>query len=85
MAFSTDSADTTAMLDAVAAGIPAALARLLQRHHPFLKRVIEMRMGPALRSRVDASDVAQETQIMIAAGIEQFIKFRPMSFRIWIR
>ena len=44
-----------------------------------------MRMDPALRARVDASDVAQETQSMITKGIEQFIKLRPTSFRIWIR
>ena len=65
MAFSTDSHDTTAMLDKVAAGSPAALEHLLALHRPYLKRVIEMRMEPALRTRVDASDVAQETQIVI--------------------
>jgi RNA polymerase sigma-70 factor (ECF subfamily) len=85
MAFSTDSDDTIAMLDRVAAGNPAALEHLLELHRPYLKRVIEMRMEPALRTRVDASDVAQETQIMITHGIEQFIKHRPTSFRIWIR
>jgi RNA polymerase sigma-70 factor (ECF subfamily) len=85
MAFSTDSHDTTAMLDRVAAGNSPALEQLLSLHRPYLKRVIEMRMEPALRTRVDASDVAQETQIMITNGIEQFIKHRPTSFRIWIR
>jgi RNA polymerase sigma-70 factor (subfamily 1) len=85
MAFSTDSDDTTAMLDKVAAGNPTALERLLEAYCPFLKRVIEMRLEPALRSRVDASDVAQEAQIMISKGIGRFIKQRPTSFRIWIR
>ena len=85
MAFSADSGDTSAMLDKVAAGSPTALEHLLKLHRPYLLRVIEMRMEPALRTRVDASDVAQETQIMITRGIEQFIKNRPTSFRIWIR
>ena len=85
MAFSIDSEDTATMLDKVAAGSPTALERLLEVHRPFLKRVIEMRMERALRSRIDASDVAQEAQIMISRGIEQFIKRRPTSFRIWIR
>ena len=85
MTFSTDSHDTTAMLDSVAAGSPAALEHLLSLHRPYLKRVIEMRMEPAMRTRIDASDVAQETQIMITKQIEQFIKYRPTSFRIWIR
>ena len=85
MAFSTDPEDTAAMLEKVAAGSPTALDRLLEVHRPFLIRVIEMRMEPALRSRVDASDVAQEAQILISKGIERFIKQRPMSFRMWIR
>jgi RNA polymerase sigma-70 factor (ECF subfamily) len=85
MAFSTDSEDTATMLDQVAAGNPTALARLLALHRPFLKKVIEMRMEPALRSRVDASDVAQEAQLMISKGIERFAQQRPTSFRIWVR
>lgn len=85
MAFSTDSDSTAALLDRVAAGNRAALDRLLELHRPYLKRIIQMRMDPALRSRVDASDVVQETQLVITKGIENFIRFRPASFRVWIR
>jgi RNA polymerase sigma-70 factor (ECF subfamily) len=85
MTYSTDSHDTTAMLDAVAAGNPAALGHLLRLHRPYLKRVINIRMGSALKTRVDPSDVVQEAQIKISQGIEQFIKSHPTSFRIWIR
>ena len=85
MAFSIDSADTASLLDQVEAGSPSALEHLLEVHRPFLKRVIEMRLEPALRSRVDASDVAQDAQLMISKGIERFAKQRPTSFRIWIR
>jgi RNA polymerase sigma-70 factor (ECF subfamily) len=85
MAFSTDSDDTTGLLDRVAAGNPAALERLLRLHRPYLKRLIQMRMAPALRARVDASDVVQEAQLVISKGINNFIKHRPTSFRIWVR
>ena len=85
MTFSTDSDDTTALLDRVAAGDVVALGHLLNLHRPYLKRVIDMRMDPALRARVDASDVVQETQVEIAKDIEKFIQQRPTSFRIWIR
>ena len=85
MAFSTDSDDTAALLDRVADSNPAALERLLHLHRPYLKRVIQMRMEPALRARVDASDVVQETQLVIIKGINNFIKHRPTSFRIWVR
>jgi RNA polymerase sigma-70 factor (ECF subfamily) len=42
-------------------------------------------MEPDLRARLDASDVVQETQAVIAKGIDYFIKHRPTSFRVWIR
>ena len=85
MAFSTDCDDTAALLDRVADGNPAALEHLLRLHRPYLKRVIQMRMEPALRARVDASDVVQETQLVITKGINNFVKYRPTSFRIWVR
>jgi RNA polymerase sigma-70 factor (ECF subfamily) len=85
VAYSTDSDDTTALLDKVASGNSAALEHLLQIHRPHLKRVVEMHMEPALKSRVDASDVVQEAQMAITKGIDNFIKHRGTSFRIWIR
>ncbi len=85
MAFSTDSDQTSVLLERVAAGNPAALDRLLRLHRGYLRRVVQMRMEPALSARVDASDVVQETQIVIAKRIDDFIKRRPTPFRIWIR
>ena len=85
MAYSSDSADTSVLLEQVAKGHATAFERLLQLHRPYLKRVIEMRMEPALRVRLDASDVVQETQAVIARGIDYFVTHRPTSFRIWIR
>ena len=85
MTFSTDSDQTASLLDRVAAGNPAALEHLLQLHRPYLKRVVQLRLDPAVTARVDASDVVQETQIVIAKRIGDFIKRRPTSFRIWIR
>lgn len=85
MAFSTDSDQTSVLLERVAAGNPAALDRLLRLHRGYLRRVVQGRMEPALSARVDASDVVQETQFVIAKRIGDFIKRRPTSFRIWIR
>jgi RNA polymerase sigma-70 factor (ECF subfamily) len=48
-------------------------------------RLIQIRIDPALKARVDASDVAQDAQIAIADGIDNFLEKRPTSFRIWIR
>jgi RNA polymerase sigma-70 factor (ECF subfamily) len=82
---STDSNQTAALLESVAAGDRAALDRLLRLHRPYLKRVVQMRMDSALTTRVDASDVVQETQVVIAQRINDFIERRPTSFRVWIR
>ena len=84
-AYSSDSDQTSNLLERVADGDPVALERLLQLHRPYLRRLIAIRMGPALTARVDASDVVQETQAVIAKRIADFIERRPTSFRIWIR
>lgn len=85
MAYSSDSDQTSTLLERIADGDRPALEHLLRLHRPYLKRVLEMRMGPTLAARVDASDVVQETQVVIAKRIADFIKRRPTSFRIWIR
>ena len=61
------------------------MERLLETHRSYLKRVVQMRIEPALMARVDASDIVQETQVVIAKRIDDFIKRRPTSFRLWIR
>jgi RNA polymerase sigma-70 factor (ECF subfamily) len=42
-------------------------------------------MTPKLKTRVDPSDVVQETQIAVTRRIDDFISRRPMSFRVWLR
>ena len=85
MAIPIDSQDTTDLLEEIATGDLAALERLLQLHRPYLNRLVRMRIEPALNARVDASDVVQEVQFAIASGIDDFIRKRPTSFRIWAR
>src|SRR5262245_42349710 len=57
------SAATQALLDRVRAGQPKAIDELFERHRPYLCRLVELRIDPRLRARVDASDVVQETQL----------------------
>lgn len=83
--YSSDCDQTSVLLDGVAAGEAAALERLLQLHRPCLKQIVRSRLSPALATRVDASDIVQETQIEIAKRIDDFITRRPTTFRIWIR
>ena len=66
-------------------GDTAALQELLELHRPYLRRVVQMRMDPALAARVDPSDVVQEAQVVIFKRIGEFIERKPVSFRLWIR
>ena len=51
----------------------------------YLRRVVELRMDPELRQRVDPSDVVQETQLLASQRIDDFLARRPISFRLWLR
>jgi RNA polymerase sigma-70 factor (ECF subfamily) len=50
-----------------------------------LKRVVDARLEPRLRGRIDPSDVVQETLVVASGRIEDFLSRRPTSFRIWLR
>ena len=80
-----DSTQTHTLLERIANGDGDAVGTLLQRHHDFLHRLLTVRMEPALRQRVDPSDVIQETLIVANRRMDDFIKRRPTDFRLWIR
>jgi RNA polymerase sigma-70 factor (ECF subfamily) len=80
-----DSPETDALLEAVRHGNMPALERLLIRHRDELRSFVEMRLDPRLAARVDPSDVVQEAQIEIVRRIDDFLKRRPMPFRLWAR
>jgi RNA polymerase sigma-70 factor (ECF subfamily) len=50
-----------------------------------LRRIVQLRISPELKSRVDASDVIQETQMVVMRRIDEFVTKRPASFRVWLR
>src|SRR5262245_11891757 len=62
-----------------------ALDRLLALHRGFLRKVVELRLDPRLRARVDASDVVQEAQIEAARRIDDYLQRRPMPFHVWLQ
>jgi RNA polymerase sigma-70 factor (ECF subfamily) len=81
----TDSAETQRLLERVRAGDHGAFELLLARHRPYLQQVIQARLDPQIQKRVDASDVVQETQLVVARRIETYLEQRPMPFRLWLR
>ena len=80
-----DSTQTDRLLAAVAEGNKSALDKLIRLHAPYLRRIVQLRMSPELNSRVDASDVVQETQMVVIRRIDEYVTKRPASFRVWLR
>src|SRR5262245_39170376 len=80
-----DSEETRRLLGEAQAGDRGALDRLFARHRPGLLRVVEARLDPKVRARVDASDVVQETQLEAYRRLPDFLDRRPMPFRLWLR
>jgi len=80
-----DSPETDGLLEAVRRGERQALDRLLTRHRDELRSFVEMRLDPRLAARVDPSDVVQEAQVEMVRRMDDFLKRRPMPFRLWAR
>lgn len=76
--------DTDHLLSSAAAGDAEAIERLLNRHRPRLRRMIEMRLDARLSARVDASDVVQETLVDAARKLEVYARDRPLPFYPWL-
>jgi RNA polymerase sigma-70 factor (ECF subfamily) len=77
--------DTVQLLERIQQGDALALEQLLDRHRPLIREFIERRLDPALRNRVDPSDIVQETQLEIARRLKDYLDRNPMPFQIWLR
>jgi DNA-directed RNA polymerase specialized sigma24 family protein len=80
-----DSAGTCALLDQVRRGDRPALERLLERFRPDLHALIDCRLDPRLRARVDPSDLVQEAQLEVVRRMDDYLARRPMPFHLWVR
>jgi RNA polymerase sigma-70 factor (ECF subfamily) len=80
-----DSSTTGDLLARVRSGDRHALNDVLRRERKALRAFVDRHLDPRLRSRVDPSDVVQETQFEIMRRIDDFLDRRPMPFRLWTR
>jgi RNA polymerase sigma-70 factor (ECF subfamily) len=80
-----DSAQTRTLLEQAGAGDERACERLLGRHRAALREFVELRLDPRLRARLDASDVVQDAQLEALRRFPDYLRRRPMPFRLWLR
>jgi RNA polymerase sigma-70 factor (ECF subfamily) len=80
-----DSVNTQRLLEQVHAGDRQALDRLFAQHRPYLHQLVELRLDPKLRQRVDPSDVVQETHLEAVRRLASYLEQPALPFRLWLR
>ena len=67
------------------AGGESALAELFSEYRPRLERLIEFRLDPRLKSRLDPADVLQDAYLEMARRHQEFMNDGRVSFYVWAR
>jgi RNA polymerase sigma-70 factor (ECF subfamily) len=80
-----ESAEWQRLLQQARDGDARALERLLSLHRAYLRQLVELRLDPRLRTRVDPSDVVQEAQLEAARRLPEYLRDPGPSFRLWLR
>lgn len=76
---------TEQLLAEAKAGEASAVNRLLDRHRQAVRRLIDLRMDPVLKRRVDASDIVQEVLIDANRRLQDYLENPVMPFHLWLR
>ena len=80
-----DSSHTEKLLEQVQGGDRHAFDQLFASHRAYLRQIVELRLDPRLRARVDPSDVVQEAHLEAFRRLSAYLRQRPMPFRLWLR
>jgi RNA polymerase sigma-70 factor, ECF subfamily len=81
----TDPLETQELLAQVRHGDTDAVDRLLVRHRDGLRRMIDLRLDPAIVGRVDASDIVQEVLLEASRRLSDYVQNPAMPFHLWLR
>src|SRR5437588_11435611 len=81
----TEPPETQDLLAQARQGEPTAVERLLSAHREPLRRMIGLRLDPALAARVDASDVVQDVLLEAHRRLGDYLRNPAMPFRLWLR
>jgi len=77
--------DSEQLLDQARQGDAAAVDRLLALHREPLRRMIALRLDPALAGRLDASDVVQDVLLEASRRLNDYLRDPAMPFPLWLR
>src|SRR5207245_9399110 len=62
-----------------------AVDQLLAKHREPIRRMIDLRLDPAIVQRLDASDVVQEVLIEANRRLKDYLQAPAMPFHLWLR
>jgi RNA polymerase sigma-70 factor (ECF subfamily) len=80
-----NSTETQKLLDRAQQGDAAAVEQLLAQHRELVRRMIDLRLDPAIAARVDASDVVQDVLLEASRRLDSYLANPVMPFHLWLR
>ena len=80
-----NSPQTQELLDRAKQGEAGAVERLLEVHREPLRRMVGLRLDPALAGRVDASDIVQDVMLEVSQRLADYLRHPAMPFHLWVR
>lgn len=85
MTSTVDIAAEERLLKLAASGDSDALGRLLESHRQRLERIVRVRLDHRVQSRMNASDVIQETCIEAGERLREYLENPEVPFFVWLR
>jgi RNA polymerase sigma-70 factor (ECF subfamily) len=80
-----DQPETEGLLSQARKGEAEAVERLLAVHREPLRRMIGLRLDPALAARIDASDIVQDVLLEAHRRLSDYLRNPVMPFHLWLR
>jgi RNA polymerase sigma-70 factor (ECF subfamily) len=80
-----NSHETEELLNQTRCGDAQARERLLANHREPIRRMIDLRLDPAIGARVDASDVVQEVLLEANRRLDAYLREPKLPFHLWLR
>ncbi|MDG3004241.1 sigma-70 family RNA polymerase sigma factor [Paludisphaera mucosa] len=77
--------DSTDPIVRLRGGDRGALAELFDRHRDRLRRMVELRLDPRLRARLDPSDVVQEAFLDVDRDLDAYLAEPVLPPLLWLR